>query len=139
MYEKKHQEVSIEANLGNVELCADQRLTKQMVINLMSNAIKFSGENEKIVMKAEVDDDELLRISVIDNGVGIAPDELSEIVKPFYQSDNIYTRTHDGTGLGLSLVHSMIHMHGGTLELESELGSGTKATLVFPKERVLVF
>lgn len=139
IYEKKYQEVSIEAALGNVVLCADQRLMKQMMINLMSNAIKFSGENEKIVIKADVDDYGFLRISVIDNGVGIAPDALSEIVTPFYQSENIYSRAQDGTGLGLSLVHSMIQMHGGTLELESELGSGTKATLVFPKERVLIF
>ena len=77
-----------------------------------------------------------LTISVRDTGIGIAKGDLVRVLQPFVQADNELSRRHEGTGLGLTLVNSMIAMHGGRFHLESEVGSGTIAILNFPPERV---
>ena len=74
-------------------------------------------------------------ISVADSGIGISKSDLERVLQPFVQADNKLNRRHEGTGLGLSLVRSMIEVHGGTFKLESEVGIGTTATLTFPPER----
>jgi len=75
--------------------------------------------------------------AVTDTGIGIAPHQLERVMEPFGQVENIMTRTHAGTGLGLPLCKALTELHGGTLALESEVGSGTTVTVVLPKERSL--
>ena len=71
-----------------------------------------------------------------DTGIGIPPDKLAEVTKPFYQIDNVMTRRHQGTGIGLSITDTLMSLHGGVLRLDSREDRGTTAMLVFPGQRV---
>ncbi|MAG98801.1 MAG: PAS domain-containing sensor histidine kinase [Alphaproteobacteria bacterium] len=109
----------------------DERVTRQMTLNLLSNAIKFTPGGRVLVALMLGSEDELL-LSVTDDGIGIAADDLPRVLEPFGQSSSGLEMARQGTGLGLPLVSRLIKLHGGRLELESEPGSGTRATLVFP-------
>jgi signal transduction histidine kinase len=115
---------------------ADERAVKQILLNLLSNAVKFTPEGGRVAVGAELRTDGSLAVSVDDSGIGIAPENIPRALAPFSQVDTSSSRSHEGTGLGLSLVKSLIELHGGTLELESELGKGTLATVIFPAARV---
>jgi two-component system cell cycle sensor histidine kinase PleC len=114
---------------------ADARKTQQILLNLLSNAIKFTPGGGRIRIIAEVNPSGGVALSVADTGIGIPPHQLASVLEPFTQVENIMTRGHAGTGLGLPLCKSMIELHGGRLTLESEVGSGTTVTIQFPKER----
>jgi len=116
----------------NVQLVADKRAIKQILINLLSNAIKFSNQGGQIVIEAK-DDDANLTISVRDQGIGIAKDVLPQLGKPFVQAQTDYNRTHEGSGLGLSIVKGLTELHGGSMYIESILGEGTKVSISLPK------
>jgi signal transduction histidine kinase len=118
-------------------LRADDRLVKQMLINLISNAIKFTPMGGEITLHVACDDDGGCAISVIDTGIGIAEHDIPKILEPFAQVESSYVRSHEGLGLGLPLVKKIIELHGGTLEIRSGLGMGTTATIRFPAYRVL--
>ena len=113
-------------------LRADERKTMQMVLNLVTNAIKFSSEGGQIAITCRADPVRGLTVTVADNGIGIAPEDIDRVLEAFEQVDNSLSRRHQGTGLGLPLVKAMMELHGGVLELKSELGVGTEATMVFP-------
>jgi len=117
-------------------LRADERKFKQILINLLSNAIKFTpaGGDVKVSVWASADDGYVFRIA--DTGIGIASNDIALALTPFKQVDGDLNRKFDGTGLGLPLAKSLAEMHGGSLELESEVGVGTTVTLRFPAERV---
>jgi PAS domain S-box-containing protein len=117
-------------------LWADERKVKQMVLNLLANAIKFTERAGKVTVEAEVGGDGGVAIRISDSGIGIAADDLARIMEPFAQADTSLNRRHQGTGLGLPLTKALVEMHGGVLELESEPGVGTTATLRFPPERM---
>ncbi|WP_339865552.1 sensor histidine kinase [Paremcibacter congregatus] len=119
------------------DLKVDGRSLKQMVLNLLSNAIKFTPDGGTIDMKVKLNKNRDMVFSVVDNGIGIAPHEIPQLLQPFTQSESNMTRECQGTGLGLSLVKKMVELHGGTLHLASELGNGTTVTLTFPAERVI--
>jgi signal transduction histidine kinase len=119
------------------KLFADERAVKQIVLNLLSNSIKFTPAGGRVAVQAEIDEDGCFVLTVSDTGIGISADDIPTVFTPFSQVDASVSREHDGTGLGLPLVQSLIEMHGGTIELESELGDGTIATIRFPAERVL--
>ncbi len=118
-------------------LWADERAVKQIVLNLLSNAIKFTPAGGNVTVHAEIDQDRCFVLSVSDTGIGIGAYEIRNVFKPFRQGDSTVSREQEGTGLGLSLVKSLVELHGGTIELESELGNGTIATVRFPTTRVL--
>ncbi|MEE9210968.1 MAG: HAMP domain-containing sensor histidine kinase, partial [Kiloniellales bacterium] len=123
---------------GNLpKLFADERAVKQIVLNLLSNAIKFTPAGGRVTVHAGVDEDGCFVLSVSDTGIGIGPDDIPKVLTPFSQVDGSATRGQEGSGLGLPLVKSLVESHGGTIELESELGDGTIATVRFPAERVL--
>ena len=84
-----------------------------------------------------MDEDGALRLSVHDTGIGISAEDLRQVMAPFGQVDSTLGRRYGGTGLGLSLVKTMCELHGGTVALDSELGTGTTVTVRFPPERVL--
>jgi len=110
---------------------ADARAFKQIVLNLISNAIKFTGRGGQVAVVAEATDVELV-VRIRDTGVGIAPDDLKRIGAPFFQVGNVYQRRHEGTGLGLSIVKSLVALHHGELNVSSEVGAGTTVTVKLP-------
>ncbi len=111
---------------------------KQMIMNILSNAIKFTPSRGKITISTEVEDKGSIRLSITDTGIGINDDEVDKALSPFTQLDGgDLGRQNSGTGLGLTLVNALIKMHNGRLELVSQKGIGTTATLIFPLDRVL--
>ena len=118
-------------------LCGDERKTKQVLLNLVTNAVKFTPPGGSIKVSARWDREHGVAITVADTGIGIPESDLDRVLKPFEQVDSSFTRQHQGTGLGLPLVKAIMELHGGRLELKSELGVGTAVTVVFPPERVL--
>ncbi len=126
----------VDTSLPNLR--ADGRQVKQMLLNLLSNAVKFTGPSGEIIIAAAVAPDGCLRISVTDSGIGIATEDIPKALSTFGQVDSALDRKFEGTGLGLPLVRSLVELHGGGFELESEVGIGTTATICFPKERVVL-
>ncbi len=116
---------------------ADERKIKQILLNLLSNAVKFTPPGGRVRISAAVDAAGGMTFAVADTGIGIAPHQIERVLEPFAQVQNIMTRAHAGTGLGLPLCKALVELHGGVLTLESEVGSGTTVTIVLPKERVL--
>jgi signal transduction histidine kinase len=108
-----------------------------MLLNLVSNSIKFTPEGGTITIEARQIADGRFVLAVSDTGIGIAPKNFAKVLSPFGQVESAMSRSHEGTGLGLPLVKGMIERHGGTLELQSELGQGTTVTLYFPRDRVM--
>jgi signal transduction histidine kinase len=116
-------------------LRADGRLVKRMLLNLVSNAIKFSPAKTGILVSVIQTADCSILFSVADQGIGIAPADIERILRPFEQVENAFTRSHDGVGLGLSLIQSMAELHGATLAIDSVQSKGTTATIAFPPQR----
>ncbi len=117
------------------EVEADYRAIKQILLNLLSNAVKFTPRGGRITVRAELRDDPLgqrVRISVQDTGIGIPPDDLARLARPFEQIESQHAKTQQGTGLGLALTKSLVEMHGGLLDLRSAPGQGTSATFSLP-------
>ncbi len=115
----------------------DQRVLKQVLINLLSNATKFTPEGGRIGVDVALCDDGGLEIRVSDNGVGMAKEDIPRALSVFGQVDSRLARAYEGTGLGLPLVKSYVELHGGTLNIESEPAVGTTVTAHFPAERVM--
>ncbi|HZP79644.1 MAG TPA: PAS domain-containing sensor histidine kinase [Pseudolabrys sp.] len=113
------------------EIVADKRALNQILINLLSNALKFSHRGGEVVVTAAREGTQLV-ISVEDNGVGIADDDLPRIGEAFFQARSSYDRRHDGSGLGLSIVKGLVRLHGGNMSIRSRLGEGTCVTVRLP-------
>lgn len=133
---EKQQSVKLAVADGMPALCADLRAMRQIMLNLLSNASKFTPEFGRIDVSARILDNGNLELSVADTGIGIPEEKLDEVMEPFGQVDDSSARQHGGTGLGLPITKSLTEMHGGTFRLESRLGHGTKATLTLPATRL---
>ncbi len=118
-------------------LMADPIRLKQIFLNILSNAVKFTPENGTVSCDAHIDNEKNMIITVIDNGIGMDEEGLKKALGKFGQVDSSLTRAHDGSGLGLPLTKGLVELHGGTMEIESKLGEGTKVTICFPSERVI--
>jgi PAS domain S-box-containing protein len=118
-------------------LRADERLLKQMMVNILSNAVKFSETGGKINIRASIDAGGRFLIETTDNGIGMAAEDIPTILLPFQQADSSLVRKYEGSGLGLYLVSKFIALHGGDMEIESAKGEGLTVRLCFPPERVL--
>jgi PAS domain S-box-containing protein len=114
------------------EVHADERAAKQMIINLLSNAVKFTPAGGIVTLRARRDGDAGIAISVADTGIGMTQAELAKAQQPFGQVDNEFSRQRKGTGIGLTLVKSLVELHGGTLDISSTKGVGTTATITLP-------
>lgn len=117
------------------DLVADRRAVQQILINLVSNAVKFTEKGGCVTIDAAVQDvlgTRMLVFSVADTGIGMAADDLARLCQPFTQLDNAYTRAHEGTGLGLSLVKGLVDLHEGVMEIASKKGEGTIITVRLP-------
>jgi PAS domain S-box-containing protein len=119
-------------------LRADDRAIRQILINLLSNAIKFTPPGGAVTIGIQRGTTQELRLWVADTGVGIARENISKLMRPFTQIDNVYQRKHQGTGLGLTLVRAYAALHGATVSIESEPGFGTTVTILMPAWRVIV-
>ena len=115
----------------------DARRLRQVLLNLLSNALKFTPTGGTIVVSGALDLAGGLRLAVRDSGIGIAKEHIAKVLEPFWQVDSGLNRRQEGTGLGLSLTKRLIEVHGGSLHLSSELGIGTTATISLPAERVV--
>ena len=117
-------------------LHADERKLKQILVNLLANAIKFTDPAGKVVLRAWCRADSGLVIQVIDAGIGIAPADIPKALSRFGQVDSDLNRKHEGTGLGLPLSKALTEMHGGSLDLQSDVGIGTTVTVRLPVQRI---
>ena len=118
---------------ANRALIADPQRLKQVLINLLNNAVKFTPQNGRV--KLEVTPDaarKQIRFSVTDNGIGISPEDLLKLFQPFVQLDNKLSRQYPGTGLGLALVKHLVELQGGSVEVQSELGVGSCFAFILP-------
>jgi PAS domain S-box-containing protein len=118
-------------------LRADIRKLKQILVNLLSNGIKFTNSGGRVTLKAWCDKTVGHVIQIIDTGIGIAPEDIATALAPFQQIDSKLSRKYEGTGLGLPLTKAIAEMHGGTLDLQSEVGVGTTVTVRFPADRIV--
>jgi signal transduction histidine kinase len=118
-------------------LHADQRKLKQILVNLLSNAVKFTPSGGEVTLKAWWREDSGYVFQVIDTGIGIALEDIPTALSPFGQVDRQLDRKYEGTGLGLPLTKSLVEMHGGSLNLQSEVGVGTTVTVRFPAKRIV--
>ncbi len=114
------------------KIFADSRRLKQILVNLLSNAVKFTPEKGHVTLQVNANlEQDLIQFSVIDDGVGIAPEDMQRLFHPFVQVDSSLNRQHDGTGLGLALVQRLTDLHGGSVQVESDgvAGKGSRFTV----------
>jgi two-component system cell cycle sensor histidine kinase PleC len=129
--------VTIETDVASdLELTVDRRALKQVLINLMANAVKFTPDKGRVDITARHDQG-LATIVIADTGIGIPTTDLGKLGRAFEQVENQFTKTKSGSGLGLAISKSLIEMHGGTLEIASEVGHGTTVTIVLPMQTVV--
>ena len=132
----EHDRVAIETKLPAEPLtvCGDQRRLTQVILNLLSNAIKFTAEGGTVSIAIDREGSGIT-CTVRDNGIGMSDEEITLALEPFSQVDSEYTRTHEGTGLGLPLAKHLVELHGGDLEIESTKGAGTVVHVRLPSQR----
>jgi signal transduction histidine kinase len=118
------------------KLSCDERKLKQMLLNLLTNAVKFTPSGGTVDIEAGCGADGIV-LGVRDTGVGIDKSDLNRVLQPFVQVENTLNRRQEGTGLGLALVKAMVELHDGRINLESEVGGGTLVQLIFPPERAI--
>jgi two-component system cell cycle sensor histidine kinase PleC len=113
-------------------LLGDALRLKQILINLLGNAVKFTAEKGRVSVTAERIGDDHAAITVTDTGIGMAPAEIDTALRPFGQIDSGFNKRHEGTGLGLPIAYALTRMHGGELRIESEKGRGTRVCIILP-------
>lgn len=113
------------------DMTGDPRAFKQILLNLVSNAIKFTERGGTVTVSAAVEGSRLV-LRVSDTGVGIAADDLARVGNPFFQAGKTYQRRHEGTGLGLSIVKSLVALHAGEMSVQSKVGEGTTVAVALP-------
>src|SRR5665213_1693465 len=107
------------------EVEADYRSIKQVMLNLLSNALKFTPRGGRVTLSADADLGDRIRFTVRDTGIGISAADLERPARPFEQIESQHSKTQQGTGLGLALTKSLVEMHQGVLRMESAPGEGT--------------
>jgi PAS domain S-box-containing protein len=133
--EKGQIELIVDLQEGLPHLWADRRKVTQILVNLLSNAIKFTEAAGRVTLTARCREDSEFVFQVIDTGIGMAPTDVPRALTQFTQVDSNLNRKIEGTGLGLPLTKALAELHGGSLELQSEIGLGTVTTVRFPSHR----
>jgi signal transduction histidine kinase len=129
-------QLTVECDPDLPNLVADPRRLKQIVLNLLTNAIKFTRPGDRVALGLQRAEDKSLVLYVRDTGIGMTPAEIAVALEPFGQVDAGLSRRHDGTGLGLPLTKSLVELHGGALRIESRKGAGTTVWVCLPAARV---
>jgi signal transduction histidine kinase len=122
--------VNLAPELGHVTL--DQQKFKQVLYNLLSNALKFTDHGGKVEIRAAMHDANRFKLVVQDTGIGIKTEDIARLFKEFEQVESGVSRRHEGTGLGLALTRRIVELQGGTIGVESEIGKGSTFTVVLP-------
>ncbi|HSC17995.1 MAG TPA: ATP-binding protein [Rhizomicrobium sp.] len=115
----------------------DERLMRQIVVNLVTNAIKFSHSGGEVIVSIGVTSEGCPRVAVKDNGIGIAPEDIERVQKPFEQVETSFSKRYGGTGLGLPLTRKLVELHGAEMIIASELDRGTTVSVVLPARRLV--
>ncbi len=136
-FSKKKQQCNIIVPHELPSMLADQKLVKQILINLMSNACKYTKEQGKVDVTVWIGKSDELHLQVQDNGIGMTEEQLKSALKPFYQVQSTYVKAESGTGLGLAIVVELAELHGAKLDVHSEPDIGTTVTVTFPPERTI--
>jgi two-component system cell cycle sensor histidine kinase PleC len=128
---EKHLHLDAEID-PDLMLTADRRAVKQIALNLLSNAVKFTPDGGKVVVRSRVREN-AIHLMICDTGIGIAPQSLKRLGRPFEQVESQLTKTYHGSGLGLAIAKSLASLHGGSMRLRSKLGSGTVVRVSLPR------
>lgn len=132
-------EITYHSEITDPTLYMDERSLKQIFLNILSNAVKFTmDEGGKIHVEISLTKKKEMRIVISDNGIGIPKDKAKQLFQPFSRVENVLTRRHKGTGLGLILIKRLMELQQGKVALDSEVGEGTSLILTFPRERVVL-
>jgi signal transduction histidine kinase len=134
--QKKFIGIDCESGPTSVNIFVDRTKFKQVLLNLLSNSVKFTEPQGRIWITSSLDEHGDLVIFIRDTGIGIPPEQVEKVFEPFEQVADHLTRDNEGTGLGLPIAKGLIQLHGGELALSSELGVGTAAFLRLPRDRV---
>lgn len=130
--EDKH--LALESDIqSTISVVADRRAVKQVIVNLLSNAVKFTPDNGRVLVRGQMLNDSIVLL-IADSGIGIAPDSLRRLGKPFEQVESQLTKTYQGSGLGLAIARSLTNLHGGSMKLRSKLGVGTVVRITLPRD-----
>lgn len=132
--ESKCQELRLTLAADVPRIPVDSRALRQVMLNLVGNAVKFTPNGGRIDVDVRMRDDRQVEIVVSDNGPGIEPHHLPHVMKPFWQAEEARRRTHEGTGLGLSISRRLVELHGGSMEIASTVGVGTVVTVRLPTQ-----
>ena len=130
--------LTVDPDGGLPHIVADERAVKQILLNLLTNAVKFTETGGHVMLMAETVKSGEFAFTVLDTGIGIPPEILSEVLLPFQQGSQSYVRNREGAGLGLALVQALCKLHDARLIIDSTPGVGTKVTVTFPACRVIV-
>ena len=133
--------VDLRLNCGDdlPALRADERKLKQIIVSLLSNAVKFTGKGGAVTLNAWCNPDSGYVFQVADTGIGMALEDIPKALAPFGQVDSDLNRRYEGTGIGLPLTKALVEMHSGSIDVQSKLGVGTTVTVRLPEERVISF
>jgi two-component system cell cycle sensor histidine kinase PleC len=118
---------------GPISVVADRRAIKQIIVNLLSNAVKFTPDGGRVIVRSRVLSDSI-QLIIADTGIGIAPQSLARLGRPFEQVESQLTKTYHGSGLGLAIARSLTSLHGGSMRLRSKLGTGTVVCVSLPRD-----
>jgi two-component system, cell cycle sensor histidine kinase PleC len=118
---------------GSISVVADRRATKQIIVNLLSNAVKFTPDGGRVTVRSRQVGDQIVLL-IADTGIGIAPQSLKRLGRPFEQVESQLTKTYHGSGLGLAIARSLTNLHGGSMRLRSKLGRGTVVRVCLPRD-----
>jgi two-component system cell cycle sensor histidine kinase PleC len=127
--------ITVETSLphGPLSVYADPLRLKQVLINLMSNAVKFTPDNGRVMISVSPCPSGMISIEISDTGVGMTPSEIETALRPFGQVDQGFNKKYEGTGLGLPISAALVGLHGGRLTVESDKGNGTRVTVLLPR------
>ncbi len=118
---------------GTIPVVADRRAIKQIIVNLLSNAVKFTPDGGRVTVRSRIYKDRI-HLMIADSGIGIAPQSLQRLGRPFEQVESQLTKTYHGSGLGLAIAKSLTNLHGGSMRLRSKLGTGTVVCVSLPRD-----
>jgi signal transduction histidine kinase len=127
--------LSLDLSSAPAAIRGDETRLRQVLLNIIGNAIKFTPRDGRVDVRALATASGEIRIEIRDSGIGMSAADLARAFEPFQQADGGHNRKHEGTGLGLAICDRLMRLHGGRVLLMSELGRGTVATVVIPRER----
>ena len=131
---KAHIRLETSFNPSASSLLADEGRVRQILLNLLANAVKFTPAGGTVTVSTDIDEHGAIAISVEDTGVGMDASEIQVALERFGQASSSLTRSYEGTGLGLPLTKALVDLHGGQLTIVSEKGKGTTVTVIFPPQ-----